>query len=118
MSVNILYLHGFGNCQPQRCPIAGSLHQLLPESQLFTPCYHPAGQIEATRINSALTEFHNLIDLTGPARVHLVGYSFGGLLAAILASQRPERIGNVLLIAPAIDNYIRKSSHDTGSWHA
>jgi pimeloyl-ACP methyl ester carboxylesterase len=107
MGLTILYLHGFGDCQPQRCPIAASLRQVLPDSRMYTPCYHPIGRIEATRIKQFLAELQNLIDEIGPAKVHLIGYSFGGLLAAILACQRPERIGNVLLLAPAIDNYER-----------
>ena len=45
----------------------------------------------------------------------------GGLLAAILASQQPERIANVLLLAPAIDNFTRnyegRSPHDIGTWN-
>jgi pimeloyl-ACP methyl ester carboxylesterase len=46
-----------------------------------------------------------------------VGYSFGGLLGAILAAQRPDIIGNVLLLAPAIDNYARNyEGRDPAGW--
>ena len=48
-----------------------------------------------------------MLDRLQLANIHLVGYSFGGLLAAILASQYPDRIVNLLLLAPAIDNFIR-----------
>ncbi len=46
-----------------------------------------------------------------------MGYSFGGLLGAILAARRPDIIGNVLLLAPAIDNYARNyERRDPASW--
>lgn len=60
MSLSVLYLYGFGDYQPQQCPIAVSLRQVLPDSQLHTPCYHPIGRIEATRINQFLAELQNL----------------------------------------------------------
>jgi pimeloyl-ACP methyl ester carboxylesterase len=49
--------------------------------------------------------------------VHVVGYSYGGLLAAWLAEKRPDLIANVLLLAPAIDNYARNyEGRDPESW--
>ena len=54
-----------------------------------------------------MDECLGLMDQLQLAKIHLVGYSFGGLLAAILASQHPDRIVNVLLLAPAIDNFSR-----------
>lgn len=41
------------------------------------------------------------LDALDLARVHLVGHSLGGALAALLAARRPDRIATLSLIAPA-----------------
>ncbi|MGO9464633.1 MAG: alpha/beta fold hydrolase [Isosphaeraceae bacterium] len=113
-----LYLHGFGRTNPRACPVAEALRTAVPIVRLHAPCYHPGALIKATRIGASLEEFTNIIvhdSTTG--KVHLVGYSFGGLLGAILAARRPDIIGNVLLLAPAIDNYARNyERRDPASW--
>jgi pimeloyl-ACP methyl ester carboxylesterase len=115
---DILYLHGFGRTNPGGCPVADALRMAAPRIRLHAPCYHPGGRIGDTRIGDSLEDFTNIIarDSTS-GKVHLVGYSFGGLLAAILAARRPDIIGNVLLLAPAIDNYARNyEGRDPGRW--
>lgn len=42
-----------------------------------------------------------LLDAEGVGRVHLVGHSLGGLVAAQLASAAPDRVASLALIAPA-----------------
>lgn len=116
---DVLYLHGFGSTNPGGCPVAVALKTAVPGIRLHAPCYHPGGHIEATRIGDSLEEFTDII-VKGPAsrKVHLVGYSFGGLLAALLAARRPDIVGNVLLLAPAIDNYARNyEGRDPATWH-
>lgn len=104
---DVLYLHGFGQTQPECCTVAQQLKMAVPSARLHTPCYHPGGKKTATRIGVALDHFERIIEHTTSKRVHLVGYSFGGLLAAILAWRRQDLIENVLLLAPAIDNFVR-----------
>jgi pimeloyl-ACP methyl ester carboxylesterase len=115
---DVLYLHGFGRTNPDGCPVAVALKMAVPGIKLHAPCYHPGGHIEATRIGGSLEEFTNTIvrdSTTG--KVHLVGYSFGGLLGVILATRRPDIVGNVLLLAPAIDNYARNyEGRDPATW--
>lgn len=104
---DILYLHGFGDCQPDQGAVINTLRLAAPTSTIHVPCYHPGGQIVATRIGAAISQCLAVIEGTDSGIVHIVGYSFGGLIAAIIADQHPERVKNVLLLAPAIDNYSR-----------
>jgi pimeloyl-ACP methyl ester carboxylesterase len=115
---DILYLHGFGTENPAACPVAKALHTAVAGIRLHTPCYHFGGHIETTRIGASLDAFADVVKASFSGKVHLVGYSFGGLLAALLAVRRPEMIGNVLLLAPAIDNYARNyEGRDPARWH-
>jgi pimeloyl-ACP methyl ester carboxylesterase len=113
---DILYLHGFGDTHPQACRIVEALRRQGQDLRIHAPCYHPSGRIDATRIGRTLEQCLGMLDRLQLVKVHLVGYSFGGLLAAILASQHPDRIVNLLLLAPAIDNFIRnyagRGSHE------
>lgn len=48
-------------------------------------------------------------------KIILVGYSYGGFLAALLGERLEDRIDGILLVAPAIDNYARNK--DTLAHH-
>jgi pimeloyl-ACP methyl ester carboxylesterase len=63
--------------------------------------------VRATRIPQALDAIEAIARDSTTGKVHLVGYSFGGLLAALLASRSPELVASLTLIAPAIDNFDR-----------
>jgi len=95
-----------------------ALRIALPETRVLSPCYHPGGRIAATRIGEAINNFITIINHSTSRKAHVVGYSFGGLLAGILAESRPDIIANVLLLAPAIDNFRRNyEGHDPSRWH-
>ena len=104
---DVLYLHGFGDMRPERCRVAQALKMAVPEATIHTPCYHPEQRVAGTRIGRTLKDCVELIERSKSGKVYLVGYSFGGLLAALLALERQDLIENVLLLAPAIDNYER-----------
>jgi hypothetical protein len=105
--LDVLYLPGFGTTNLASCPVANALRRAAPDHRLHLPCYHPDGNVRDTRVGASLDQFTEIIAQESTGKVHLVGYSFGGLLAALLAAARPELVGNVLLLAPAIDNVAR-----------
>jgi pimeloyl-ACP methyl ester carboxylesterase len=51
--------------------------------------------------NDYVMHYVELLDVLGIDRVHLVGFSLGGYLAAQIASQHPERVKTLTLVAPA-----------------
>lgn len=114
----VLYLHGFGERHPETSLAVQALKAALPQIPVLSPCYHPAGQIWATRIGNALDEFGEIIRHADHEKVHVVGYSFGGWLAALLAERQPESIVGALLLAPAIDNFARNyEQRNPADWH-
>jgi len=85
------------------CAVAGS------GARFHCPCYHPGGDVKATRIGEFLAQLRSLALSLPNARFSvIVGFSLGGLIAALFQEQYPELVGSVVLIAPSIDSYERK----------
>ena len=104
---HVLYLHGFAQCSPESTPQLRTLRMALPGCVIHAPCYHPAGIVRETSIRETLRSLVGLLDRSPSRAMSVVGYSFGGLLCALLAAEHPQLVTNVLLLAPAIDNYER-----------
>ena len=51
--------------------------------------------------NDYVMHYVELLDALGIDKVHLVGFSLGGYLAAQIASQHPQRVKTLTLVAPA-----------------
>ena len=60
--------------------------------------------------NDYVMHYVELLDVLGIDKVHLVGFSLGGYLAAQIASQHPERVKTLTLVAPA---GMRSKEHPT-----
>jgi len=106
----VLYLHGFGTTQPERSVIAHMLSRAVDGSgaRFHCPCYHPGGDVRATRIGEFLAQLRSLaLSLPSGRFSVIVGFSFGGLVAALFQEQCPELVGSVVLLAPSIDSYER-----------
>ncbi|GAB3543283.1 alpha/beta fold hydrolase [Noviherbaspirillum agri] len=77
-------------------PLTGSYRVVVPDlpgygesSRLDNQVYDYAAQVEMLK---------TLLDALGVERVHLAGNSMGGTIAALFASQYPERVHSVALI--------------------
>ena len=98
----IVYLHGWNGH-----PSCDKLTECLPDGIVLTlPTYHPGGNTQETKIKSFLEELRSRALNNGPF-LALVGYSFGGLLAALFQEKFPHLVKRVVLLAPAIDNFRR-----------
>lgn len=99
----LLYLHGFADVHGAS---VGWLpfHEQLARSRLLIAPAHPscAGSDEDEDIDTIDdVVFHTLevMDALGLERVDVLGYCFGGWLAAELAVRNPERVGRLVLVA-------------------
>jgi pimeloyl-ACP methyl ester carboxylesterase len=103
----VVYLHGFGNSQPWQDSIAAELGARVPE--LLVRSYHPHGDWRQTRLPEFLEELR--AEASERPFTSIVGFSVGGLIAALFQDRWPELVERVVLLAPAIDNYERNFQH-------
>jgi pimeloyl-ACP methyl ester carboxylesterase len=95
----IVYLHGAGGLfwDPFLDGLAEGHQVLAPE--------HPgSGQSQGVEhvedVWDLVLHYNELLDELGVGRATLLGHSFGGMVAAEIAANNPERVERVVLIAP------------------
>jgi len=96
----ILYLHGIGMTKrwlPLYEQLAGLGDAVVPEHPGFGDTPLP-DWLES--FDDLVLHYAELVDLLELGRLHLVGYSFGGWIAAEFAVFFPERLRSLTLIAP------------------
>ena len=132
----ILFLHGRG-CNPQRDPVLQHLQAALPHRQIVAPYYQNNDMENLTDDTLAsLNLLHDVLigrDMPefGSERAEpydgawdVVGYSYGGLVAGLLASENPHLVGadgqirKLVLVAPAIDQERRNGDAEKNPYYA
>ena len=96
----LLFLHGAGTFHGYEFakPWADKFRVLHP----YHPGFGESGDDPAMdTFNDYVMHYVGLLDALGVDKVHLVGFSLGGLLAAHSASQQRERVKTLTLVAPA-----------------
>jgi pimeloyl-ACP methyl ester carboxylesterase len=96
-----LFLHGAGGTNmwlPFYERLSSSVDLIAPEHPGFgkTP---PADWLEG--FDDLVLHYADVLDALGLDRVHLIGFSLGGWIAANLAVFRPDRVKSLILISPA-----------------
>lgn len=101
----ILFLHGFPGSKAVKNLDVALLARAELQRDVFLVHYKGLGESRgdflfttAVRETAALVEW--LISKKGYKSVHLVGHSFGGLLAVNCAIAHPNLVGSILLISP------------------
>lgn len=97
----VLYCHSGGGFMP-----SAALDRLAKDYRLYAPV---VPGFDGTPASDALGSMADVADLwdafidavIGAPKVDLIGYSFGGLLAAWLAARHPARIDQLVLQGPA-----------------
>ncbi len=56
------------------------------------------------------TDLEGMFERLGTGPVHLVGYSYGGFISALLASRRPDLVRSLVLVEPAASRMLVASS--------
>ena len=59
-------------------------------------------------LNKAASWLLQWMEAVGLERVHLIGHSMGGAICLVLAAHHPERVGRLVLAAPALISRISK----------
>jgi pimeloyl-ACP methyl ester carboxylesterase len=96
----LLFLHGAGTVTGSDfgLPWADKYRVLMP----FHPGFGESGDApHLADIHDYVMHYVDLLDELKLDKVNLVGFSMGGLLAARLASQYPNRVKKLVLVAPA-----------------
>ncbi|KAF2808472.1 alpha/beta-hydrolase [Mytilinidion resinicola] len=101
----VLLLHGVQTPALGLVPLARALAAAFPSTHFVLPDLWGHGLSDTPVLPHAAPLFHGLLDalldaLAWPA-AHLVGFSFGGALAATYAASRPARVQSFALVAPA-----------------
>jgi pimeloyl-ACP methyl ester carboxylesterase len=99
----ILLVHGFGDTKDSFLDLAAGLTDDYRIVALDLPGFGESAirmdqDYSATFYVSVILDFLDQLDIDS---VHLVGYSMGGMLAAKVASQSPDRVRTLTLLAPA-----------------
>jgi pimeloyl-ACP methyl ester carboxylesterase len=96
----LLFLHGAGTFHGYEFakPWADKFRVLHP----YHPGFGESGDDPAMdTFNDYVMHYVGLLEALGIDKVHLVGFSLGGFLAAHFASQQRQRVRTLTLVAPA-----------------
>lgn len=97
----VMYLHGAGLTRrwlPFHEALSRSVDLIVPEHPGYGDTPFPEW---LDGFSDVVIHYAELLDQLGIAKVHLVGHSFGGWIAAEIAAFFPERLASLQLIAPA-----------------
>jgi pyruvate dehydrogenase E2 component (dihydrolipoamide acetyltransferase) len=97
----MVFLHGFGSCHGLWRPITDALS---PEHRTIAydlPGHGASlGWPDAGPAKIAVRAVSADLDARGIEKFHLVGHSFGGAVATLLASAKPQNVASLTVLAP------------------
>ncbi len=100
----VWFVHGLGGASTDWTRISGALSTLAPGYSLDLPgsgrSDPPPGGRYSPRRDAAVVAA--AIDQVGGGPIHLVGNSYGGVVATLVAAERPDLISTLSLISPAV----------------
>ncbi|MCY3836007.1 MAG: alpha/beta fold hydrolase [Anaerolineaceae bacterium] len=100
---SILFLHGWGGDSSVLWPLAATLGEAgFQVFALDLPGFgETAAPNEAWSVGDYARFVAEFLDQLALTRLHLVGHSFGGSVAMVLAAAQPDRIGKLALLSSA-----------------
>ena len=94
----IVMIHGSfsSNCEQQ----FGTQKELADRFILLAPHLRNYGQSPGIAPKRFETEIQDVLTVFGGQKVHLLGYSYGGVVALLTAAAQPEMIRSLTVIEP------------------
>ena len=97
----------------QITPFSNRNHVIAYSRRLAQPNNNPGSFIDST-IETNAADLESLIQKIASPPVNLVGHSYGGFIAAYLASTRPQLIKKLVLIEPGVTTLLVKDPKSRG----
>jgi non-heme chloroperoxidase len=89
-------------------------YSTITYSRRYAAPNHRDGDVSDSTVEANATDLKGLIEALGVAPVHLVGHSYGGFVAAYLASDHPDLVSSLVLVEPAIATMLVEDPGNTG----
>ncbi|EMN5127583.1 acetoin dehydrogenase dihydrolipoyllysine-residue acetyltransferase subunit [Burkholderia contaminans] len=97
----VLFIHGFGGDLSTWLFNQGTLAEHFRTIAVDLPGHGASTPITDGDVIGKITKaIEEAADAVTPGKLHLVGHSFGGAIAAAFAADQPSRVASVTLIAP------------------
>jgi pimeloyl-ACP methyl ester carboxylesterase len=97
---DLLWLHGLRGVDPAD-PMLAALATRYRVTAPVAPGFNDLDELaQIDNIHELALDYDDLLEALGLARVHLIGHSFGAMIAAELAAHFPRRVERLVLLAP------------------
>lgn len=118
--VPVVLLHGFpqdGSSWRRVIPLLGGagLRTLAPDQRGYSPGARPRGRA-AYAMAELVGDVVALLDAAGLARAHVVGHDWGGGVAWMLATSRPERVASLTVLSTPHPTALRWAFTNSNQW--
>ncbi|WP_299874733.1 alpha/beta fold hydrolase [uncultured Cocleimonas sp.] len=98
----LLLLHGWGMNSNVWKPVLPALESRYQIHLVDLPGHGINNDVNADSMQNIVALFSDLIDELGQEKVHIMGWSLGGLIAQALADEIPEKIQSLTLVASTL----------------
>ncbi len=98
----LLLLHGWGMNSSAWKPVLKALESHYQIHLVDLPGYGFNNEAEAQSMQDIVDQLSDVIDQLGVEKVHIIGWSLGGLVAQALANHSPEKILSLTLVASTL----------------
>ncbi|GAA0411457.1 pimeloyl-ACP methyl ester esterase BioH [Cocleimonas flava] len=98
----LLLLHGWGMNSNVWKPVLPALEPHYQIHLVDLPGHGINNDVNADSMQDIMALFSDLIDELGQEKVHIMGWSLGGLIAQALADKIPEKIQSLTLVASTL----------------
>lgn len=117
MTRHVVFVHSTGLGPFMWAPYKPAIHSAMPDARVHVPAnlgYAPGGAVNRPQTVGLAEEVHALVEQLGAldGEVHLVGHSYGGLLALELARAGQWQVRSLYLYEPVLFSALRLREND------